>query len=82
MDVRADAQGSFKDPWGCMSYSLNSLNGVLRGIIYGSTVGVIKGDTKTSDYGSYEGRKRSLEAPLEDSLRLHEQHFNDDLPAV
>ena len=32
-----------------MSYSLNSV----KGIIWGTTAGVIKGDTKSSDYSSY-----------------------------
>ena len=36
-----------------MSSSLNSLKGVIRGIIYGTTIGVIKGDTRSLDYGSY-----------------------------
>ena len=29
-----------------MSYSLNSLKGVIWGIIWGTTIGVIKGDTR------------------------------------
>ena len=33
-----------------MSYSLNSL----KGIIYGVTIGVIKGDTRSLDNGSYD----------------------------
>ena len=36
-----------------MRYSLNSLNGVRWGIIWGSTIGVIKGVTGSLDYGSY-----------------------------
>ena len=35
-----------------MSHSLNSLKGVIWGIIEGSTIGVIKGDTRSLDYGS------------------------------
>ena len=37
-----------------MSYSLNSLRGVIWGIIYGTTIGVIKGDTRSLDNGSYD----------------------------
>ena len=36
-----------------MSHSLNSLKGVIKGIIYGTTIGVIKGDTRSLDSGSY-----------------------------
>ena len=36
-----------------MSHSLNSLKGVYIGIIYGTTIGVIKGDTRSLDYSSY-----------------------------
>ena len=35
-----------------MSYSLNSLKGVIWGIIWGTTRGVIKGDTRSLDYSS------------------------------
>ena len=35
-----------------MSYSLNSLKGVIWGNIYGTTIGVIKGDTRSLDSGS------------------------------
>ena len=39
-----------------MSHSLNSLKGVIWGIIYGTTIGVIKGDTRSLvDNGSYVG---------------------------
>ena len=37
-----------------MSCSLNSLKGVIWGILYGITIGVIKGDTRSLDYGSYD----------------------------
>ena len=36
-----------------MSYSLNSLKGVIWGIIWRTTIGVIKGDTRSLDYSSY-----------------------------
>ena len=36
-----------------MSYSLNSLKGVIWGIIYGTIIGAIKGDTRSLDYSSY-----------------------------
>ena len=36
-----------------MSYSLNSLKGVIYGIIYGTTIGLIKGDTRSLDNSSY-----------------------------
>ena len=35
-----------------MSYTLNSLKGVTWGIIYGTTIGVTKGDTRSLDNGS------------------------------
>ena len=37
-----------------LSYSLNSLKGVIEGIIYGTTIGVIKGDTRSLDDSIYE----------------------------
>ena len=37
-----------------MSYNLNSLKGVIWGIIYGTTIGIIKGDTRSLDYSSHE----------------------------
>ena len=44
--------------WGvpilCMSFSLNSLKGVLEGIIWG-TYTVTKGDTRSLDYSSHVG---------------------------
>ena len=36
-----------------MSFRLNSLKGVIWGIIYGTTTGVIKGDTRSLDSSSY-----------------------------
>ena len=36
-----------------MSCSLNSFKGSIQGIIYGSIIGVIKGDTGSLDYSSY-----------------------------
>ena len=36
-----------------MSYNLNSLKGVIWGIIYGTTTEVIRGDTRSLDYSSY-----------------------------
>ena len=36
-----------------MSYSLNSLKGGYIGDYIGTTIGVIKGDTRSLDYGSY-----------------------------
>ena len=36
-----------------MNHSLNSLKGVEKGIIYGTTLGLIKGDTRSLDYSSY-----------------------------
>ena len=36
-----------------MSYSLNSLKGVISGIIQGTTIGFIKGDTRNLDYSSH-----------------------------
>ena len=37
-----------------MYYSLNSLKGVIWGLISGITIGVIKGDTRSLDNGSHE----------------------------
>ena len=42
-----------------MSHSLNSLKGVIQGIIKGTTLGEIKGDTRSLDYtstGVYVGK--------------------------
>ena len=36
-----------------ISYSLNSLRGVLQGMIWGTTIGERKGDTRSLDYSSY-----------------------------
>ena len=36
-----------------MSHSLNSLKGVIQGFVKGATIGDIKGDTRSLDYGSY-----------------------------
>ena len=36
-----------------MSHSLNSLNWVLLGGILGTTIGAIKGDTRSLDNGTY-----------------------------
>ena len=45
-----------------MSYSPNSLKGVIWGIIYGTTIGVIKGDTRSLDCSSYiKAPERSLD---------------------
>ena len=34
--------------------SLNSSNGVIKALIQGTTMGVVKGDTRSSDYGSLD----------------------------
>ena len=36
-----------------LSYSLNSLKGVIWGIIYGTTIGGSKGDTRSLDSSSF-----------------------------
>ena len=36
-----------------MSFGLNSLKGAIQGIIWGSIVEAIKGDTRSLGYGSY-----------------------------
>ena len=41
-----------------MSYNLNSLKGLIWGIVYGTITGLIKGDTRSLDYSSYEKMKR------------------------
>ena len=40
-----------------MSYSLNSLKEVISGIIKGTTIRVIKADTRSLDYSSYIARQ-------------------------
>ena len=35
-----------------MYYNLNPLSGVIQGVILGTTMGVIKGDARSLDYGS------------------------------
>ena len=66
-----------------VTYSLNSLNGVIYGVIYG--IGVIKGDTRSLDYSSC-GEQRRMEGqwqvrpdqsdtnPIRD--HLHYRHFS------
>ena len=48
--------------------SLNSLKGVIWGIIYGTTIGVLRGDTRSLDYSSYLGT--STEGGLTQGLGL------------
>ena len=36
-----------------MGYKLNSTKGAIKGIIWGSIIGVIKADTRSLDYSSY-----------------------------
>ena len=43
-----------------MSYSLNSFKGVYIGDYIGTTMGVIKGDTRSLDNGSYEQSKSTM----------------------
>ena len=38
-----------------MSYSLNSIKGGYTGDYMGTTIGVVKGDTRSSDYSSNDG---------------------------
>ena len=56
-----------------MSYGLNSLRGVIYRIIYGTTTGVIKGDTRSLDYSSYDfnrvGRLMGQDYPWTSSKR-------------
>ena len=40
-----------------MSYSLNSLKGAIWGVILGTTIGLIEGDTRSLDYSSYYKKK-------------------------
>ena len=42
-----------------MSYNLNSLKGVIWRIFYGTTIGVIRRDTRSLDYSSYGTRSFS-----------------------
>ena len=46
--------------WGFMSYSLNSMKGVIWGIRQGTTIWVIKGDTRSLDYSSYGFQVQAL----------------------
>ena len=41
-----------------MNYSLKCLKGVIWGIIYGSFIGVMEGDTRSLDYSSYAPLKK------------------------
>ena len=43
-----------------MTYSLNSLQGVILGIVWGSTLGFTKGDTRSLDYSSYVRKTPTL----------------------
>ena len=47
--------GPWAGPSAQMSYSLNSLNGGYVRDYMGTTTGVIKGDTRSSDYSSNDG---------------------------
>ena len=50
---RARRKGKPPRPIMHMSHSVNSIKGVRSGIIYGIIIGVIKGETRSLDYGSY-----------------------------
>ena len=55
---------TLKAMWKDLSYRLNSLQGVIWGIIWGTSIWLIKGDTKSLDYGacaplSYPARNRA-----------------------
>ena len=52
-----------------MSYSLNSLKGVREGIIQGSSIGDIKGDTRSLDYSSYDSLNPRQRLKNKPSLR-------------
>ena len=43
-----------------MSFRLHSLKGAIEGIIQGTTIGVLKGDTRSLDYGSYREKQGVL----------------------
>ena len=47
-----------------MSHSLNSLKGDIKGIIQGTTIGLIKGDTRSLDNGSYPKKLASPKSEL------------------
>ena len=47
-----------------MSHSLNSLKGDIWGIRKGTTIGVIKGDTRSLDYSSYGNPVFSIHSNL------------------
>ena len=47
-------------PYTHVSYSLNSLKGVYIGDYIGTTIGVIKGDTRSLDYSSCRDRYSNL----------------------
>ena len=58
LGIRVEGFPEFGVPfWGpnakgfaCLSYSLNSLKGVIHGIVKGSIVAVTRGDTRSLDY--------------------------------
>ena len=48
-----------------MVYSPNTLKGNIKGILLGTTIGLIKGDTRSLDYSSYGLAKAShVEEPI------------------
>ena len=51
-----------------MSYSLNSLKGLYKGIIQGTSIGGIKGDTRSLDYSSYRDCKVIAGVPSRDYI--------------
>ena len=55
LPVSLDTRDFLRRPWGDMSYSLNSLKGVMLAIVWWTTIGAIIGDTRSLDYSSYVG---------------------------
>ena len=47
-----------------MSHCLNCLKENIKGIIEGNIIGLIKGDTRSLDSGSYEPQSMLLVSPL------------------
>ena len=52
-----------------LSYSLNSLKGGYIGIICRTTIGIIKEDTRSLEYGSYRVPRTVLKVVVATSLR-------------
>ena len=51
-----------------MNHRLNSFKGVIWAIIQGTTIGVIKGDSRSLDYSPYETPSHALMSDLREHV--------------